>query len=81
MNKPNVKFHKDRLDGKACLKIQLQGRIACQDCIHKDLKVKEGEDKGCPSPDIRRTGKNSLGFEVPVQDRPAKDKRSGIVQK
>ena len=60
----NVDFNRDGYDTAQCMPVQLQGLKACQDCPHKDIK--EGDER-CPSPEIRRTKKNSLGIEVPVQ--------------
>lgn len=64
MNPKRVKLNRSDIDYGACLPIQLQGKKVCETCPHKDIKTGQ---EACPSPEIRKTGKNSLGVTVPVQ--------------
>ena len=63
-----VKLPREKLDWGACVPIQLKGKRICNDCPHKDIKK---GDEACPSQEMRRNGKNSLGHTIPVQEKEA----------
>ena len=47
------------LVGDGCWGVQFMGLRACQSCVFDRRKL-------CPGQEIVRTGKNNLGFEIPI---------------
>jgi hypothetical protein len=77
-NKPTVKFHREGLVPTQCYPVQLDGLQACKTCPHKEGRG----DEACFSPEIRKSGKNAAGLDVPLKERSKpRDIREGRIQK
>jgi len=62
----SIKFNRDQVVPNQCMPVQLDGLAACKICKHRDIA--QG-DNACSSPEIRKTGKNAAGFDVPLKVR------------